>query len=119
MLLALQVLAPGSASPIPTGAHSAAVSVDDDLLRFPLRLSDPTVTALLSPGDVVDVLGSELRGSTTVVARALAVVDVPQAAGGAFGSGEGGLVVLAVSEPGALDLAAAAARGPVTVAVHP
>jgi hypothetical protein len=119
VLFALQVLAPAGTetSRATTGANE--VAIDDDLLQFPLRLSDAAVAELLSPGDVVDVFGSEVRGATTVVAQGLPVVEVPEVTGSAFGGAGDGLVVVAVSEGGAVDLAAATSRGPVTVAVHP
>lgn len=119
MLLALHVLTPTGDTPSVTGRDVAGVTVDDDLLQFPLRLSDEAVAELLSPGDVVDVLGSEIRGATTVVAHDVSVVEVPPPSGAAFGSGESGLVVVAVAESTALDLAAAVTRGPVTVTLHP
>jgi len=119
VLLALQVLAPHGDESSSGGGDRGGMPVDADMLQFPLRLSDEAVAELLSPGDVVDVLGSEVRGATTVVAQGLRVVEVPQSGGGSFSSDGTGLVVVAVSEPGALDLAAAVTRGPVTVAVHP
>ena len=119
VLCGLLVLSPRDGQLASTSPAGTAIAIDDDLLQFPLRLADAEVAELLNPGDVVDVIGSELRGSTSVVAVSLPVVDVPETSGGAFGAGGDGLVVVAVSAADALDLAAAAARGPLTVAVHP
>lgn len=119
VLFALQVLAPGDASSTSPHSTDQTVPVDDGLVQFPLRLSDAAVAALLAPGDRVDVYGSQLRGSTTLVAQDLVVVDVPQPVDGVFGGSGDGLVVVAVSADGALALADATSRGPVTVAVRP
>ncbi len=118
---ALQVLAPDRDSDAST-ADRAPASVADGLLEYPVRLSDAAVAQLLAPGDVIDVLGSELRGPTEVVADELLVTDVPTGdagIGSSFGSDGDGLVVVAVTPDETLALAAAAARGPLTVAVHP
>src|SRR6185503_4037599 len=62
---ALQVLAPDRDSGAST-TDRAPASVADGLLEYPVRLSDAAVAQLLAPGDVIDVLGSELRGPTEV-----------------------------------------------------
>jgi hypothetical protein len=92
------------------------------MLEFPLHLSDAAVAELLAPGDVVDVLGSELRGPTEVVAEGLRVTEIPTGGdglGASFGGSGDGLVVVAATPEDTLALAAAASRGPLTVAVHP
>lgn len=118
---ALQVLAPDRGSEAST-ADSVSTPIADGLLEFPVRLSDAAVADLLAPGDVIDVLGSELRGPTEIVAEHLQVTQVPtgdSGIGSSFGSDSKGLVVVAASPEETLALAAAAARGPLTVAVHP
>ena len=118
---ALQALAPDPNSAAST-ADRGASPIADGLLEYPVRLSDAAVAELLTPGDVIDVLGSELRGPTEVVAEGLLVTEVPtgdSGIGGSFGSDGDGLVVVAATPDDTLALAAAAARGPLTVAVHP
>ncbi|MFL6178582.1 MAG: hypothetical protein ACJ74E_01880 [Actinomycetes bacterium] len=118
---ALQVLAPDRGSDAST-ANRGPAPVAEGLLAYPVRLSDAAVAELLAPGDVIDVLGSELRGPTEVVADGLLVTDVPKGdsgIGSSFGSEGDGLVVVAATPDETLALAAAAARGPLTVAVHP
>jgi hypothetical protein len=114
---ALQVLAPDQ-QPASGSAAVSAPEAEAGLLQLPLRLADADVAGLLTAGDVVDVIGSEARGRTTVVASSLTVVDVPKSTGG-FGTSGDGIVVVAVRSDQALTLAAAATQGPLTVAVHP
>jgi hypothetical protein len=121
-LMALQVISGGDAESPRHGAADGASVVAADQLQYPIRLSDEAVAGLLAPGDVVDVLGSDPRGPAAIVAHDLLVTDVPTGEGGvgsAFGSDGDGLVVVAVTPDDALALAAAASRGPLTVAVHP
>ena len=118
---ALQVLAPDRGTDA-TAADGAATPIADGMLEFPVRLSDAAVADLLAPGDVIDVLGSELRGPTAVVAQGLTVTQVPtgdSGIGSSFSSDGAGLVVVAATPEETLALAAAEARGPLTVAVHP
>ena len=90
------------------------------MLEVPVRLADPPVTALLTPGDIIDVMGVAARGSATVVADELLVLAVPDPGGdSAWSSGGEGFVVVAATPADALTLAGAAAQGPLTVAVHP
>lgn len=74
---------------------------------------------MLAPGDVVDVIVADQRSVATLVAANLTVTAVPEAeSGGPWADGDG-LLMVAATEDEALALAGAAARGPVTVAVHP
>ena len=86
-----------------------------------MRLSDAAVTQLLSVGDVVDVLGAERDGSAMVVADRLSIIAIPDGGDDSAWSSndDAGLVVVAASSADALEVAGAAARGPLTVAVHP
>jgi hypothetical protein len=118
---ALQVLAPDRSTDA-SADDGSVTPIADGMLEFPVRLSDAAVANLLAPGDVVDVLGSELRGPTEVVAQGLTVTQVPtgdSGIGSSFNSDDEDLVVVAASPEETLALAAAAARGPLTVAVHP
>jgi len=106
-------------SPGVSGAATSPAALLDGHLAVPLRLSDPAVAALLNPGDVVDVMVADQRSAARLVAADLTVTAVPDAEGsGPWAQGDG-LVMVAVTEDEALALAGAAARGPVTVALHP
>jgi hypothetical protein len=121
-LLGLQVIAGDDSGGAAHRGVDAATTVAAGHLQYPIRLSDEAVAGLLTPGDVVDVLGSDPRGPAEVVAHDLLVTEIPTADGGmgsAFSSDGDGLVVVAVTSDDALALAAAASRGPLTVAVHP
>ena len=119
-LFALQALTADPESESGGAGPTTARSIADGLLEVPVRMSDPGVSDLLSAGDVVDVMGSDARGPTEVVAQELLVVSIPDPDdGSAFSSGGDGLVVVAATPEDALALADAASRGPLTVAVHP
>lgn len=87
----------------------------------PVRLADPGVAGLLRPGERVDLMRADPQGdapATLLAPRAvvLAVVgDEPDTL--AQPSGTGGLVVAAVEESAAPDVAAAGAAGFLTVAL--
>lgn len=80
----------------------------------PIRLADAELTALLSDGDLVDVLGADERGSRArPVATGVRVIAVPAAARDpAAGSG---LVLVEVDRSTANALAAAAVEGQLSV----
>jgi pilus assembly protein CpaB len=107
-----------------------------DLRAVPVRLADDAATALLRPGDLVDVLVASggdgtSSASAVVVARAVRVLVAGAAAaqGGGLlsgpsstsldGSTSGSVLVLATTEQQALDLARAAAGGHLSVALRP
>ena len=121
VLLAISAIAPSQAETpsIASGSTASAVA-EEGMLEVPVRLADPPVTSLLTPGDVIDVMGAAARGSATVVADELLVLAVPDTGGDSAWSSDGdGFVVLAASPIDALALAGAASKGPLTVAVHP
>ena len=91
----------------------------DGQLAVPIQLAEPAVAGMLAPGDVVDVMVADQRSAATLVAADLTVTDVPDAEGSGPWTGNDGLVVVAATQDQALALAGAAARGPVTLAVHP
>lgn len=63
----------------------------------PVRLSDAGQVALLSPGDRIDLLGTDPQaGTTEVLAHDATVLAVPDAAAAADGALPGRLVVLAL-----------------------
>jgi len=121
VLFAVSAVAPSRADPpsMSSGATTSEVA-DEGMLEVPVRLADPPVTGLLTPGDVIDVMGVAARGSATVVAHELLVLAVPDTGGdSAWSSDSDGFVVLAATPTDALALAGAASQGPLMVAVHP
>ena len=46
-------------------------------LEVPIRLADPAVAAVMSPGDVVDIVAPGQRGVATVVAHEVVVTALP------------------------------------------
>lgn len=86
-------------------------------LEVPIRLADPAVAGVLSPGDVVDVVSAGQRTLAMVVADGVVVTALPASDDGPWSSDDG-LVMVAVSDAQALAVAGAAARGPVTIVLH-
>lgn len=86
-------------------------------VAVPVRLAEPATAALVSAGDVVDVLSAAPDGGAAadVVATGLDVLAVPDLADAA---GEGALVVVAASRATAARLAAAAVTGRLSLMVH-
>ena len=121
VLFALSALSSPDAESSSVAVRSGAnPTIEEGQLEVPVRLSDAAVADLLSPGDVVDVLGADSRGPASVVADQLLVTAVPDAGSGSGWSSDGdGLVVVAATPEDALALAGAASRGQLTVAVHP
>lgn len=74
----------------------------------PVRLADADLTALLSDGDLVDVVGAdEQTGHAKVVASSVRVIAVPPAARDPGGAAGGGLILVEVARSTASALAAA------------
>lgn len=97
--------------------ESAASRVPSGL-EVPIRLADPGVAHVISPGDVVDVVVATQRTAATVVAAEVVVTAIPSAGDDGPWSSDTGLLMVAVTDDQALALAGAAARGPVTLVVH-
>lgn len=85
------------------------------MVAAPVRIGDPGAVALLEVGDVIDVLAADPRGSAdaVLVADDAPVIALPRGSdtGLAQGGLVGALVVLAVPEETAQDVAAAGTRG--------
>jgi pilus assembly protein CpaB len=97
---------------------AARTSVPAGHVIAPLRLGDSALTALLRPGDVVDVVAANPEGDVpaTVVASNVRVVTVPEAPNDRPGPGpDGGLVLIDVDSPKAAIIAQAAASGTLSV----
>jgi hypothetical protein len=98
-----------------TGAH---VSVAPGHVMAPLRLADTAIAALLSPGDVIDIVAadSQAEQGATVIAAGARVVTVPQVPDDRAGpSPEGGLVLIDVDSQTAAALAQAAVTGTLSI----
>ncbi|MGH8868841.1 MAG: Flp pilus assembly protein CpaB [Actinomycetes bacterium] len=104
---------------------------EDGLVGVPLRLADPQAVALLSPGDLVDVLAAQpaevgvadtAHDFADVVASRVRVLTVPRADPGTplLGGGveEGALVVLAAPPDTAAALAGAEAAARLSVVLR-
>lgn len=113
-------------------ANIASTNESGSVVAAPVRLADPGQASLVRPGDLVDVLAARaIDGggqSATLVAADAIVITVPgdeatsdgsglMGSGGGSGSNfDGGqLIVLAVDESTATDLAAAATRSQLSV----
>jgi pilus assembly protein CpaB len=84
----------------------------------PLRLGDTAVTALLHPGDVVDIVAADAQGEqpAIVIAAGARVVTVPELPDDRAGPGpEGGLVLIDVDSHTATLLAQAAASATLSI----
>ncbi len=94
-----------------------------DEVAAPVRIADAASAALLRAGARVDVLVA-VEGARTArtVARGATVLAVGPTASDSLlsgaGDGEGGLVLLAVSDSTAADLAQSAAAGPLSVVLR-
>ena len=127
VLLGLSALQP-SALPVGTnaptsgrGSPSLETSLGrEGLVAAPVRLADADITRLLTVGTVVDVLAADGRGSATVVADGVSVLEIPDPTGdGMARTGfDGALVLLAVTDTEATQLAALAAVGPLSVVLR-
>jgi Flp pilus assembly protein CpaB len=82
-------------------------------VAVPVRIGDPGAVELLRVGDTVDVLAAGGEGPAVTVARDAAVLALPRARETLTASG--GLVVLAVPEDTARDLAGAGVDGYLSV----
>jgi Flp pilus assembly protein CpaB len=82
----------------------------------PVRVADPATVALLRAGDLVDVVATDPDGGgAQVVVADARVAAVPRSSARSDLTVAGGLVVLAVSRPGALALAGAAVSSVLSV----
>jgi pilus assembly protein CpaB len=109
-------------APVPSASlvgPGLLTGTDPGTVAVPLRPSDPETLALLSPGQLVDVVISEGNGyeqpvESSVIARSVAVLWVPRSedAGSWLGSGSSpGMVVVAASQQQSTALAGAGSRG--------
>mgnify|MGYP001406830052 CR=1 FL=1 len=100
--------------------ESLLAELGPGLVAVPVRLADEGVTALLQPGDVVDLVATR-DGGAQVVAGGVRVLAVPRSAastsvlGAGSTSTSGPLVVVAASTSAALALQRAEADGRVGV----
>jgi pilus assembly protein CpaB len=97
------------------GAENSRLSTGaPDAVAVPVRLTDPAVAALLSPGTRVDVVTSAADGEPSVLATAARVITVRADEPGR-GAGQDRLVVIALPSKEARKVASAALGQPVAV----
>lgn len=91
----------------------------DGLVAVPVRIADPGVLAIVSPGDRIDVLAASLDGATEagLVAAQVPVIAVPPAPDGGM-LPDGALLVVAVTAEQAATLAQVAVTGRMSVALR-
>jgi hypothetical protein len=109
----------GSSAPVSGQTADASSLTNAGQVEVPIRLADPAVAAVVRPGDVVDVIASDRGASARVVAARVTVTRLPETGGDGLWGTRDGLVMVASDEDEALALAGAAARGPVTIVIHP
>lgn len=100
--------------PLPTATEQAPLVAAGEV-TVPVPIALRSVVDLLNPGDVVDLVAVTPEGSTDVVVERVRVVDAPS--GGL--SSSGGVLLVAVPESDAVDLAAAGAKGDLSVLIRP
>ena len=78
-------------------------------VAVPVRIGDPGAVRLLRVGDRIDIVAADPQGehTATLVAADAPVIALPKDSAGRAGLDPGGLVVVAVSESTARDLASA------------
>ena len=103
------------ADPAPPTVTEQAPPVAAGEVTVPVPIAPRSVVDLLEPGDVVDLVALTPEGGTNVVAERARVVDTPS--GGLASSG--GVLLVAVPESVAVDLAGAGAQGSLSVLIRP
>jgi hypothetical protein len=86
-------------------------------VTVPVPLAVRSVADILDPGDIVDLVSVTEDGRAQVVASRVRVVEQPGSGAGGFTPAEA-LLLVSVPAGDALDLAAATARGGITVLIH-
>ena len=90
----------------------------DDLAAVPVRIADPATAQLVRPGDVVDIVATDVSGAGVagILAAAVPVLAVPVDAETSFAS-DGALLVVAATPEQVRDLAAAAVTSRLSIAL--
>lgn len=101
--------------PPPPAVAEQAPPVAAGEVTVPVPIALRAVIDLLEPGDLVDLLAITPEGGTDVVAKRARVVDAPP--GGL--SSSSGVLLVAVPESDAVDLAGAGAQGSLSVLIRP
>ncbi|GMA86330.1 hypothetical protein GCM10025868_15800 [Angustibacter aerolatus] len=119
VLTDVRLLGPGLVQPALLSADGGAQ------VAAPVRVADAQAAGLVRAGDRVDVLlATETARAARAVVRGATVLarpEVPDAGGPLAVAGDpsgGALLVLAVTDPEAADLALAATRGPLSLVLH-
>ena len=95
--------------------------LDDNLVAAPIRFADGAATSLLRERDVIDVIAADGLGGSAVVAAHVEVIAVPSDVDShALADGDQSeMVVLAVTNTQATELAGAGAAGPLSFTLRP
>jgi hypothetical protein len=125
-LMALSVIRAPQDSPTSSVTILGNAQPGPGEVAVPVMLKDQAIASIAEPGDLVDILavakagvGSEVtQPATQIVARRARVIETSQPDSG-FMPLASGLLVVAVDEATALDLASAAATSDLSIAVHP
>ena len=121
VLVALTALRTPAVAPAATGGEDRAAS-DPTALRpgestVPVLLESSAVASVLRPGDVVDLVAPTASGDPEVIAAGARVIGLPSAGSGLTPT-SGGLLVVAVDENEALDVAVSSSRDDLTVVIR-
>lgn len=125
-LMALSVIRAPQDSPTSSVTILGNAQPGPGEVAVPVMLKDQAIASIAAPGDLVDILavakagvGSEVtQPATQIVARRARVIETSHPDAG-FMPLASGLLVVAVDEATALDLASAAATSDLSIAVHP
>lgn len=119
MLVALAGLRPPP--PVIAAGTSSADWLMPGEVALPVLLSSTAVARILSPGDVVDIVGLAVNAAAepraTVVAATTRVLEVPDGSG-SFGSSGTAVVLVAVDADAALAVSTVMAEGPVSIHIR-
>jgi hypothetical protein len=125
-LTLVAVLAAGSSlrpsqpdPPAPDGDRSGSWALPAGLVAAPIRIAEPAVAGLLTPGDVVDVVAADAQGRASVVASGAVVIWLPAADAGAFAPDpfSGAVLMVAVPASTAVAIAGATTTGQLSLLV--
>lgn len=105
-----------ASSPTPAPVPATRATTVPGEVTVPVPLAVRAVADVLAPGDIVDLVSIADDGSARVVAARARVVEQPDAGGGFTPTTA--LLLVAVPESSALDLATATAQGAMTVLIH-
>ena len=88
-------------------------------MAVPIRIADPGAVSIARPGQLVDLIAAPVNGQGTAgpIATGVPVLAIPAHTDGALHA-DGALLVVAVTEAQATDLAEAAVTARISVAIR-